>query len=235
MSIIFNNLQNIKRNIADACEKVDRNPNEIKIVAVSKTVDIEKIKEVINYDIDTFGENKVQELTRKYDEINSTNNSIKWHMIGHLQTNKVKYIIDKVELIHSLDRIKLAEEINKRALKVNRVIDVLVQVNIGQENSKYGLHPNDVDDFINKIENYKNIRVKGLMAMAPYSSDPEEVRPFFSKMKNIFDKIKEKNIYNVEMKYLSMGMTNDYKIAIEEGANIVRIGTGIFGSRNYKL
>lgn len=235
MSIIFNNLQNIKRNIVDACEKVDRNPNEIKIVAVSKTVDIEKIKEVINYDIDTFGENKVQELTRKYDEINSTNNSIKWHMIGHLQTNKVKYIIDKVELIHSLDRIKLAEEINKRALKVNRVIDVLVQVNIGQENSKYGLHPNDVDDFINKIENYKNIRVKGLMAMAPYSSDPEEVRPFFSKMKNIFDKTKEKNIFNVEMKYLSMGMTNDYKIAIEEGANIVRIGTGIFGSRNYKL
>lgn len=155
------------------------------------------------------------------------------HMIGSLQTNKVKYIIDKVKLIHSLDRMSLAKEINKRAKSINRVMDVLVQVNISGEETKSGLKREEVLDFLKQIENLDNIRVKGLMTMAPHYEDPEDTRYVFRSLKELFEKIKKEQIKNVEMEYLSMGMTNDYKIAIEEGSNMVRIGTAIFGKRDY--
>jgi len=168
----------------------------------------------------------------KYENIES---SVKWHLIGHLQTNKVKYIIDKVELIHSVDSTDLAREINKRAIQHNLVKDVLVQVNVAKEETKFGIAYEDIDGFIKEISQYPGIRIKGLMTIAPYAEDPEEVRPIFRKLREKFDMLKQAGIPNVEMRHLSMGMTNDYEVAIEEGSNMVRIGTGIFGKRNYNI
>lgn len=155
-------------------------------------------------------------------------------MIGHLQSNKVKYIIEKVDLIHSLDRMSLAKEIQKRANEHNIIVDTLIQVNVAEEESKFGLRYDEVLDFIEKIIKFENIRIKGLMTIAPYTDEPEEVRFVFKQLRNLFDEISLKNYKNVDMKYLSMGMTNDYQIALEEGANMIRIGTGIFGKRIYK-
>lgn len=205
--------------------------DDIIMVAVTKTVDVDRINEAIELGVTDIGENKVQEIQDKYQKINS---NVKWHMIGHLQSNKVKYIIDKVCMIHSLDRMSLAEEIQKRAEEHNISVDVLIQVNIAEEDSKFGLKKEEVIPFIESIRDFSRIRVKGLMTIAPYVENPEEVRFVFRDLKNLFEKIKELNIPNIDMKYLSMGMTNDYEIALEEGANIVRIGTGIFGKRLYK-
>lgn len=155
-------------------------------------------------------------------------------MIGHLQSNKVKYIIEKVDLIHSLDRMSLAKEIQKRANEHNIIVDTLIQVNVAEEESKFGLRYDEVLDFIEKIIKFENIRIKGLMTIAPYTDEPEEVRFVFKQLRNLFDEISLMNYKNVDMKYLSMGMTNDYQIALEEGANMIRIGTGIFGKRIYK-
>ena len=178
-----------------------------------------------------FGENKVQELISKKERLPE---DIRWHFIGKLQTNKVKYIIDKVHMIHSLDRESLCEEIQKRAEKIDRIIDCLVQVNISKEDSKHGLYEEDVIDFITNISNkYTNIRIKGLMTMAPFTENEDEVREVFRSLKNLSLDIDKLNIPNVSMKYLSMGMSNDYKIAVEEGSTIVRVGTSIFGERNY--
>ncbi|RKD27854.1 hypothetical protein SAMN02745883_00233 [Caminicella sporogenes DSM 14501] len=230
---IKENIYNIKENIKEVCYKINRNPEDIKIIAVTKTVDVDRIKFAIDCGVSSIGENKVQEILEKYDKIDK---SIEWHMIGHLQTNKVKYIIDKVDMIHSLDSIKLAKEIEKRAAKISREIDVLIQINVANEESKFGIHPDDVYEFIDEMVRFKYIKVKGLMTIAPYAENPEEVRKYFKEMKSIFEQVNMKyceNYENIEMKYLSMGMTNDYLVAIEEGANIVRIGTGIFGKRNY--
>ncbi len=230
MSQITDNITDIRQEIADTCKKLGKKPEEVQLIAVTKTIEPERINEAIANGITDIGENKVQEIMDKYTLVSPIN----WHMIGHLQTNKVKYIIDKVKLIHSLDRISLAEEIQKRAERINRAVDVLVQVNIGQEETKSGIEPDEVYDFVAALRSFSYIQVKGLMTVAPYKEDPEEVRPYFNTMKEVFERIRAKNLPGIEMKYLSMGMTNDYKVAIEEGANIIRVGTAIFGSRIYR-
>ncbi|WP_432665190.1 YggS family pyridoxal phosphate-dependent enzyme [Wukongibacter baidiensis] len=230
MSIIEDNINFVKDNIKKACEKVNRSPEEVNLIAVTKTIDAERINTALRTSIKNIGENKVQEIMEKYDKIECEPN---WHLIGHLQTNKVKYIIDKVDMIHSVDSIKLAKEIDKRAKKVSRVMDVLVQVNIADEDTKFGLAEDELDGFIKEISILENVRVQGLMAIVPYVIDPEDVREHFRKMKDIFDRLKNSTFKNVYMNYLSMGMTNDYMVAIEEGANMVRVGTGIFGERDY--
>ncbi|WP_072744592.1 YggS family pyridoxal phosphate-dependent enzyme [Sporanaerobacter acetigenes] len=227
---IRDNLLRVEENIESALIASGRNKDDITLVGVTKTVDADSINEAISYGIENIGENKVQEIMDKYDKINK---NVNWHMIGHLQTNKVKYIIDKVDLIHSLDRMSLAKEINKRAKSESIIKDVLIQVNIAEEVTKFGLKKEEVIPFIESILDFKNIRVKGLMTIAPFSENPEEVRFVFRDLRNLGYEIEKKNYENLEMKYFSMGMTNDYKVAIEEGANIVRIGTAIFGKRVY--
>lgn len=231
MSELRENIRFIKDNIQKHSEKTNRDIEDVKLVAVTKTVDVDKVLEAIECGVTDVGENKPQELARKYDIIGD---KVKWHLIGSLQTNKVKYIIDKVHMIHSLDRESLCEEIQKRAEKINRIIDCLVQVNISKEDSKHGLYEEDVINFIKNVsKKYANIRIKGLMTMAPFTENEDEIREVFRSLKNLSLDIDKLNIYNVDMKYLSMGMSNDYKIAIEEGSNIVRVGTSIFGERNY--
>jgi len=227
---IEENIHTVNDRIRSACQRAGRSFHEVKLIAVTKTRDPETIMKAVKCGVNLLGENKVQELVEKYPMIKE---NVEWHMIGHLQTNKVKYLVDKVSMIHSVDNVKLAEEINKRFEKAGKVIDVLVEINIGGEESKHGIKPEDTIKFINEISNLKNIKICGLMTVAPAFEDKEKVRPYFKKMREIFEKVKESNIENIDMKYLSMGMTNDYTVAIEEGANIVRIGTGIFGPRNY--
>ncbi|WP_296645261.1 YggS family pyridoxal phosphate-dependent enzyme [Romboutsia sp. 13368] len=231
MNTIRENIETIKLNIENAKETVGRKSDDITLIAVTKTVDVDKVLEAIECGVTDVGENKPQELARKYEVIGD---KVRWHLIGSLQTNKVKYIIDKVHMIHSLDREGLCEEIQKRAEKIDRVIDCLVQVNISKEDSKHGLDEEDVIDFIKNISSkYNNINVKGLMTMAPFTDDEDKIRIVFKKLKNLSLKIEGLNIPKVSMNYLSMGMSNDYKIAIEEGSTIVRVGTSIFGERNY--
>jgi pyridoxal phosphate enzyme (YggS family) len=229
---IRENIDDITKKIENTCKKIGRNPKDITVIAVSKTVESKRAKEAVNAGINNLGENRVQELIKKYDELSDLD--VKWHMIGHLQKNKVKYIIDKTVLIHSVESLSLAEEINKRAEKNNLIANVLIELNIGEEESKFGINEENVYDFITSMEQFENIKVLGLMTVAPFCENPEDVRWVFKKMKNIYDKISTMNLRNTEMNYLSMGMTNDYEIAIEEGSNIIRIGTAIFGARKYK-
>lgn len=210
--------------------KTGRDLDDITLIAVTKTVDVDVMNEAIKLGINNVGESRVQEILRKYDLIKD---KPIWHMIGHLQTNKVKYIIDKIDLIHSLDRLSLAQELQKRAEQHNIFVNALVQVNIAEEETKYGLYGNEVIPFVEEIIKFPRIKIKGLMTIAPYVENPEEVRYVFRQLKGLSIELEKKGYPNVEMKYLSMGMTNDYKIAIEEGSNMVRIGTGIFGKRNY--
>lgn len=231
MGSIKENLCGIRKNMEDAAKKANRSSEEITLLAVTKTVDVDAVKEAMENGVTSVGENKPQELSRKYEVIGK---DLNWHLIGSLQTNKVKYIIDKVDMIHSLDRIALCEEIQKRAESIDRIINCLVQVNVSKEESKHGLEEKDVVDFVKTVsKNYKNIHIKGLMTMAPFTENEEEVRTVFKGLKNLSIELDKLNIPNVEMKELSMGMSNDYKIAIEEGATIVRVGTSIFGERNY--
>lgn len=231
MENIRENIENIRKRIADAAQRVGRDTDDVKLISVTKTVDIDKVEEAIEAGSLDAGENKPQELARKYDVLG---NKIRWHQIGSLQTNKVKYIIDKVCMIHSLDREGLAEEIDKRASKINRVIDCLVQVNISGEESKHGMTREEVEPFIRLVsEKYHNIKIKGLMTMAPFDAERDEIRKVFRNLKELSEEINNMNIENVDMTELSMGMTNDFEIAIEEGATMVRVGTAIFGKRNY--
>lgn len=231
MNSIKENLISIRQNVDDCSKRTNRESEEITILAVTKTVDVDAVLEAIDNGVTDVGENKPQELSRKYETIGD---KVNWHLIGSLQTNKVKYIIDKVYMIHSLDRQALCEEIQKRAEQINKTINCLVQVNMSKEESKHGLDESDVIEFINHVSvNYKNIQIKGLMTMAPFSENEEEVRKVFKGLKQLAIEIDKMNISNVSMKSLSMGMSNDYEIAIEEGSNIVRIGTSIFGERNY--
>jgi pyridoxal phosphate enzyme (YggS family) len=227
---IKQNLDDIYSRIKTAAEKSGRSAEDIKLIAVTKTVDVERIKNVGEYGVFDFGENRVQELLEKYDKFDE---SIKWHLIGHLQTNKVKYIIEKVHMIHSVDSIELAREINNRAANAGRKIDILVQINVSGEETKFGIKPEEAEDFINTVSQLGNVTIRGLMTIAPYAENTEEIRPVFKNLYNIYIDIKRKKIDNVYMDYLSMGMSNDFEIAIQEGANIVRIGTGIFGKRDY--
>ena len=227
---IKDNIASIKQNIKEIEEKCHRE-DEVNLMAVTKTVDVDKVLEAIDAGITDIGENKPQELSRKYEIIGD---KVRYHLIGTLQTNKVKYIIDKAYMIHSLDRISLCEEIQKRAEKIDKVIKCLVQVNISKEESKHGLEEEQVVDFIKQVsKDYKNIHIQGLMTMAPFVDDDEEIRKVFSKLKKLSVEISNLNLPNVEMDTLSMGMSHDYKIAIEEGATIIRVGTSIFGQRNY--
>lgn len=232
MQEIKNNIKNIFRDITNICTAKEKDPDGITVIAVTKTIDPERINYAAECGIRNIGENKVQELTAKYENIEK---NVNWHLIGHLQTNKVKYIIDKVRLIHSVDSIGLAQEIGKRAGKAGLVMDVLIQVNVAGEKTKYGIEYEEIDSFVKQISNLGGISVKGLMTIAPYYEDTELTRPVFRKLKEKFDLLAKADIPNVEMKYLSMGMTNDYRVAIEEGSNMVRIGTGIFGARNYNI
>ena len=229
--LIEKNISNVLEKIRLACEKSNRDIKEVTLIAVSKTKPNEMILEAYNAGMKDFGENKVQELKDKIVEIEKP---IKWHMIGHLQRNKVKYIIENVELIHSVDSFRLAEKINQEAKKISRKVNILIQVNVSEEESKFGVHIDEVEELLNRISTFNNIKVKGLMTVAPFTDSPEDNRIFFKKLSKLSVDIKSKNIDNIDMEYLSMGMTNDYEIAIEEGANLIRVGTGIFGNRIYK-
>lgn len=216
--------------IREAAKKTGRTEKDITLIGVTKTVNEDIIRESIRLGITDIGENRVQEMVRKYENIHE---DVNWHMIGHLQTNKVKYVIDKVYLIHSLDRMSLAKELQKRASNLNITVNTLVQVNIAEEDTKFGLIGDEVIPFIEKILDFNNLRIKGLMTIAPFDENPENVRHVFRQLKGLAKDIESKGYETVEMKYLSMGMTNDFEIAIEEGSNMVRIGTGIFGERIY--
>ncbi|HEY8348605.1 MAG TPA: YggS family pyridoxal phosphate-dependent enzyme [Clostridia bacterium] len=226
--IIIENIDELRSRVAAAAARAGRDPAGIKIVAVTKTVEPERIMAAYQCGITDFGENRVQELVQKADIMNV---ECKWHMIGHLQTNKVKYIIDRVCMIHSLDSIELANEINRRAEKAGRIMDALVQVNVAGESTKYGVEPASAPDFVKEVSRMGNIRIRGLMTIAPLVSDPEEVRWVFRGLRQLLIDIGKENIDNVSMEYLSMGMSNDFEVAIEEGANIIRPGTVIFGKR----
>ncbi len=225
------NLANVEKNIEQACKNAGRSRDEVTLIAVSKTKPVEILQEIYDENIRDFGENKVQELCSKMGQLPS---DIRWHMIGHLQRNKVKYIVGKVELIHSVDTYRLAEEINIQAKKQNVIVPILVEVNIAHEESKFGISAEDAILLVEEISKLENIRIKGLMTIAPYVENPEDNRLYFRKIKQLSVDITNKNIDNVFMEILSMGMTGDYMVAIEEGATMVRVGTGIFGERNYK-
>lgn len=222
---IKENLQEIRRNIDIAKQKSPNPTAEVTLVAVTKLHEIAELEELVNSGQTVFGENRVQELLEKYDKLPM---DIKWHLIGHLQKNKVKYIVDKVEMIHSLDSMELAEEISKQMVKIGGQMECLVQVNVAHETQKYGIDPIDTEKFIKQAAILPGIKIVGLMHIAPNFADKEDTRPLFRTMYQLFEKIKDENIPKVEMKYLSMGMSGDYQIAIEEGSNMVRIGHAVF-------
>ena len=226
------NLQEVEQRIADACRRAGRKREEVTLIAVSKTKPAEMLKEAYDLGVRVFGENKVQELTEKYDLLPD---DIRWHMIGHLQTNKVKYLIGKTELIHSVDSLKLAKVIEKESEKKECITDILVEVNVAEEESKFGLKMEEVIPFIENAAQFPHINVRGLMTIAPFVENPEKNRTIFADLHKLYVDIKEKNIDNGTVSILSMGMTNDYEVAIEEGATMVRVGTGIFGARDYSV
>ncbi len=224
------NLEYVESQIWEACERSGRLREEVTLIAVSKTKPVSVLKEAYDLGVRVFGENKVQELADKYEELPK---DIRWHMIGHLQRNKVKYIIDKVELIHSVDSLRLAETIEKEAAKHNITANILIEVNVAKEESKFGLMPEELDEFVSEVAKFPHIQVQGLMTIAPFVDDPEENRGIFQRLRKLSVDIAAKNVDNITMCILSMGMTNDYTVAVEEGAAMVRVGTGIFGARDY--
>lgn len=229
--MVISNLKEVEQNILKACEKSGRSREEITLIAVSKTKPVSLLEEAYHAGIRDFGENKVQELCEKYEVMEK---DICWHMIGHLQTNKVKYLIGKTTLIHSVDSYKLACEIEKQAAKQNCIMNILIEVNIAEEETKFGLSEEDVIELVRNVAKLPHVYIKGLMTVAPYVVDSEENRQFFRKIKQLSVDIANQNIDNVSMNILSMGMTGDYMVAIEEGATMVRVGTGIFGERDYR-
>ena len=218
--------------IIKATEKSGRKPEDIILLAATKTVDAETINYAISKGIGYIGENKVQELVDKYEVMPK---DIRWHMIGHLQRNKVKYIIDKVYLIHSVDSLRLAEEISKEAIKKAVDVNILIEVNVAEEESKFGFKVDEVLSAVETIATFSHVRIKGLMTIAPFVENPEENRSIFARLHKLSVDIRSKNIDNVSVDILSMGMTNDYQVAIEEGATMIRVGTGIFGEREYHI
>lgn len=221
---IAQNIEKIRSDIKKACEISGRNYDDITILGVTKTVGPDDIMCAVNEGITELGENRVQEFLEKYDKIPN----VKWHIIGHLQTNKVKYIIGKTKLIHSVDSVKLAEEIERLSKKAGVITDILIEVNISGEETKSGISENEILPFLEKSENFSNVKVKGFMTMAPKFAPEDEIRQIFKKLYKIFVDISQKKYNNISMEYLSMGMSSDYVIAVEEGANIVRIGSKIF-------
>lgn len=232
MSMLLDNLNDVEKRIQVACDRSGRKREEVLLVAVSKTKPVEMIEEIMAAGIVEFGENKPQELRDKYEVLPK---NLHFHMIGHLQTNKIKYVIDRAVLIHSIDSIRLAEAVNAEAKKHDRIMPVLVEVNVAQEESKSGFLVEETEEAIREIAKLSNIRVEGLMTTAPFVENAEENRQYFVKLRKLSVDIAAKNIDNVTMHHLSMGMTGDYEVAIEEGATMVRVGTGIFGERNYQI
>lgn len=230
--MIKEQLEIVENNICRACSKSKRNREEVTLIAVSKTKPVEDLKEAYACGMRYFGENKVQEIMDKYPQMPA---DVKWHMIGHLQRNKVKYIIDKAAMIHSVDSLRLAETIQTEAAKHQVSVPILLEVNVAEEDSKFGLSVKDTLPLAEQISTFPNLQIKGLMTIAPFVENPEENRGVFRQLKKLSVDIDEKNIDNVDMCVLSMGMTGDYEVAIEEGSTMVRVGTGIFGSRNYQL
>lgn len=230
--MIKENIENVIANINESIDKCGRNKEEVTLIAVSKTKPVSDIEEAYDFGIRDFGENKVQELVDKYDQLPK---DIRWHMIGHLQTNKVKYIVDKAFLIHSVDSYHLAETISREAVKKGCSCDILIEVNVADEDTKFGLMLDEVYDLVLSISKLPSIYIKGLMTVAPYVTNPENNRNVFKKLKQLSVDISMKNIHNVSMDILSMGMSGDYQVAIEEGASYIRVGTSIFGERNYMV
>lgn len=230
MGTIRENIEAINKNKDEIAGRVGRKPGEVLLIAVTKTRTAEEINEAIEAGITDIGENKVQEIMDKYEAVKP----VRWHMIGHLQTNKVKYIIDKVSMIHSVDSFRLAEEIDKRAAQHGVTMDILVQVNTAMEESKFGITSEETGKLIEDIlERCPNIRIRGLMCIAPFEDDPEDVRVFFRETKMLYEKYAGLSHSRLDFQYLSMGMSHDYEAAILEGSNMIRVGTAIFGERNY--
>jgi pyridoxal phosphate enzyme (YggS family) len=230
MSGIEANIKDIRSRIEKAAKKTGRGAEEIKLVAVSKTVEPERINQAIRCGIDIIGENRVQEAEGKFKEITE---EVEKHLVGHLQTNKAKKAVELFDFIQSIDSERIAKEVSKRASEMGKVMDVLVEVNTSAEETKFGIEPNQALPFIETLSGLESIKIKGLMTIGLFTDNPEETRPCFKKLKELFERIKSANVPNVEIRYLSMGMTSDFEVAIEEGSNMVRVGTGIFGSRRY--
>lgn len=226
------NYENVLEKVKNACKRVNRSTDEVTLIAVSKTKPVEMLQEVYDAGCRDFGENKVQEIMNKYEKLPT---DIRWHMIGHLQTNKVKYIVDKVYMIHSVDSIKLAKEISKEAVKKNVTVKVLLEVNVAGEESKFGMMSEEVKNFYDEVVDLPGLEVCGLMTIAPYVDEPEDNRQYFVKLRQLMVDMTDKKTDNKDVKELSMGMTGDYEVAVEEGATFVRVGTGIFGERNYAI
>ena len=226
------NLEKVEENILAACDRAGRKRDEVTLIAVSKTKPVEMLQEAYDLGVRINGENKAQELASKYEVLPK---DIHWHMIGHMQRNKVKYIIDKVDLIHSVDSLRLAETIENEAAKHNVTVPILIEVNVAQEESKFGLKTEEVLSLVEAVATFPHIHIEGLMTIAPYVEDPEEHRGIFRQLKKLSVDIAAKNINYVYMSVLSMGMTGDYQVAVQEGATMVRVGTGIFGERNYAV
>ncbi len=230
--MLTGNYDYVQKQIESTCDKIGRDKNEVQLIAVSKTKPVSMLAELYDHGCRDFGENKVQELVEKYEALPK---DIRWHMIGHLQRNKVKYIVDKVYLIHSVDSLRLAEEISKEAVKKNVIANILIEVNVAGEETKFGLKTDETEELIRNISVLPGICVKGLMTIAPYVENAEENRHYFRKLKQLSVDIMHKNIDNISMGSLSMGMSGDYIIAVEEGATFVRVGTTIFGERDYSV
>ena len=228
--MIKENLENIRLKMKMAAESCGRNPDEVRLVAVSKTMPKEKLKAAVEAGVAMLGENYVQEAKEKFNDLYTL--PVAWHFIGHLQSNKAKYVVKIFDLIHSVDSLKLARQLDKQAKKINKTQDVLIQVNISEEPSKSGTRTEQTLEIVQEISRFENIAIKGLMTMPPYFNAPERVQPFFKSLRELRDQIREENIPNVSMDELSMGMTGDFEVAIQEGATLVRIGTAIFGERN---
>jgi len=232
MDMLSQNIKTVFENIEKAAEKSGRKAEDIIMVAATKTVSADRINEAISLGVKNIGENRVQEFTDKFDSING---EVTHHFIGHLQTNKVKYLVPKIALIHSVESERLLDEIDRLSKKHGVISEVLLEINASGEDTKFGIEFDEAEEIIRNNENRENCLIKGLMTIGPNYSTEDEIRAAFKKMKKLFDELSEKDYKNTEMKYLSMGMSGDYEIAIEEGANIVRVGSAIFGARNYNL
>lgn len=229
MSYIENNLNDVRSRIADAAANCGRQANDVTLIAVTKTYGVDVINEAIDQGVTDIGENRVQEIMEKYESVKP----VRWHLIGHLQKNKVKYIIDKVELIHSVDSFELAKEIDKHAKKHDKLQRILLEVNVSGEESKFGISPQDCEALCRSISELENVKIEGLMTIAPFVDDEKVLENVFDGLKKLAGDISGKSIKNVDMTHLSMGMTNDFPLAIANGATMVRVGTGIFGKRDY--
>jgi len=222
-------LENVLNRIKKAANVRGRDPETIRLVAVSKTIPTDMVKEAIEAGVKILGENYIQEARKKFDALSSY--PVSWHFIGHLQTNKAKYAVRLFDLIHSVDSLKLAHELNKQAKKINKIQEILIQVNISMESTKAGVYEQDALSLIKDISHIENLSVKGLMTIPPFFDEPERARPYFSALRKLRDQIKKESIPNIAMDELSMGMTGDFEAAIDQGASLVRIGTAIFGKR----